>query len=71
MTDYGANYQFVQHVLSMDTTFKAPAVMYRAIATPWMWNAGYWLIIAGEGADLPALRAGRLAHVPRPRRRRR
>jgi len=48
VTDYGANYPFVQHVLSMDTTFKDPAVTYRAITAPWAWTAGYWLIIAGE-----------------------
>ncbi len=49
ITDYGANYPFVQHVLSMDTTFQGSAVMYRAITAPWLWTAGYWLIIAGEG----------------------
>ena len=48
VTDYGANYQFVQHVLGMDTTFKDPAVMYRAITAPWLWAAAYWRIIAGE-----------------------
>ncbi|MEQ9179939.1 MAG: DUF2165 domain-containing protein, partial [Nitratireductor sp.] len=50
ITDYGSNFAFVQHVLSMDTTFEGNAAMYRAITTPWMWNAAYWLIIFGEGA---------------------
>ena len=29
LTDYGTNYLFVQHVLSMDTTFPGNALMYR------------------------------------------
>ena len=31
LTDYGTNYLFVQHVLSMDTTFPGNALMYRSI----------------------------------------
>jgi len=49
VTDYQSNFQFVQHVLSMDTTFEGNAAMYRAITTPWIWHAGYWGIILGEG----------------------
>jgi predicted small integral membrane protein len=49
ITDYGSNFAFVQHVLSMDTTFPGNALMYRAITNPALWAAGYWLIIAGEG----------------------
>ena len=48
VTDYGGNAPFVRHVLSMDTTFRDPAVAYRAIEAPWAVTAGYWLIIAGE-----------------------
>lgn len=48
LTDYGANYAFVQHVLSMDTTFPDSAARYRALASPWMWHAAYALIIGGE-----------------------
>lgn len=48
ITDYGSNYAFVQHVLSMDTTFPGNALMYRSITNPSLWTAGYWLIIAGE-----------------------
>jgi predicted small integral membrane protein len=29
ITDYGRNYLFVQHVMSMDTTFPGNALMYR------------------------------------------
>jgi len=49
ITDYNSNFEFVRHVLSMDTTFEGNAAMYRAITTPWMWHAGYWCLIAGEG----------------------
>jgi predicted small integral membrane protein len=48
ITDYGSNFAFVQHVLSMDTTFPGNALMWRAIGAPIMWHAGYWLIIVGE-----------------------
>ena len=34
MTDYGTNYLFVQHVMSMDTTFPGNALMYRSITNP-------------------------------------
>ena len=49
LTDYGSNFAFVQHVLSMDTTFPGNAAMYRAVTNPLLWHLGYWLIIAGEG----------------------
>lgn len=49
ITDYGSNYAFVQHVLSMDTTFPGNALMYRSITSPFVWNLAYWLIILGEG----------------------
>lgn len=48
ITDYGSNFAFVQHVLSMDTTFPGNAIMYRAITNPTLWSIGYWLIIFGE-----------------------
>lgn len=48
VTDYGSNFAFVQHVLSMDTTFPGNALMYRSITSPALWAAGYWLIIFGE-----------------------
>ncbi len=49
ITDYGSNFAFVQHVLSMDTTFPGNALMYRSITTPALWHVGYWIIIFGEG----------------------
>jgi predicted small integral membrane protein len=50
ITDYGGNRPFVEHVLSMDTTFRDPAVAYRALSSPIVWSAGYALIICGEAA---------------------
>jgi|ERR1700674_1290060 predicted small integral membrane protein len=50
LTDYGTNYLFVQHVLSMDTTFPGNALMYRSITNPVLWHLAYALIIAAEGA---------------------
>ncbi len=49
ITDYGTNYLFVQHVLSMDTTFPGNALMYRAITNPVLWQLAYAMIIAAEG----------------------
>ena len=61
ITDYGSNFAFVQHVLSMDTTFPGNSAMYRAITTPTMWHAGYWLIIAGEGVTCVLLLIGAIS----------
>lgn len=61
ITDYGSNFAFVQHVLSMDTTFPGNAAMYRAITTPTLWHAGYWLIIFGEGLTCVLLLVGALS----------
>ncbi len=49
LTDYETNYAFVRHVLSMDTTTPGNALMYRSVTSPSLWQAGYALIIAGEG----------------------
>ena len=59
ITDYGTNYAFVQHVLSMDTTnFGAaagtdldPDVMWRAIKDATLWNVAYVGLIAWETAS--------------------
>ena len=49
IVDYGSNYMFVQHVLSMDTTFPDNAVRAsRAITDPKVHQIAYWLIIAAE-----------------------
>lgn len=49
LTDYGTNFEFVRHVLSMDTTHQGSALLYRRVTSPALWNAAYGLIIAGEG----------------------
>lgn len=47
--DYNSNFAFVQHVLSMDTTFLGNALMHRAINARELWHLAYWAIIFGEG----------------------
>jgi len=49
IVDYGTNYEFVKHVLSMDTTFPGNKLMGRAITDPRLWTLGYAVIIAAEG----------------------
>jgi predicted small integral membrane protein len=48
ITDYGSNFEFVKHVMSMDTIFPDNKLMYRAITSEVLWNLGYCGIIAGE-----------------------
>ncbi len=62
VTDYGSNFAFIQHVMSMDTTFPGNRLMYRAIASPALQHLAYGAIIAGEGLTgiVLALGAGRL-----------
>ena len=62
ITDYGSNFAFIQHVMSMDTTFPGNKLMYRAITSPVLHNIAYCAIIAGEGLTgiVLAVAAGRL-----------
>lgn len=48
ITDYGTNFAFVQHVLSMDTVFPDTTIRYRAVTSPALHHAAYLLIIAAE-----------------------
>jgi predicted small integral membrane protein len=49
IVDYGSNFMFVQHVLTMDTTFPDNAVRSsRAITDPRLHQIAYWFIIAAE-----------------------
>jgi predicted small integral membrane protein len=48
LADYGTNFGFVQHVLSMDTIFPSSTIKYRAITDPAFHHAAYALIIAVE-----------------------
>jgi predicted small integral membrane protein len=61
LTDYGSNFAFVRHVLSMDTTFPGNKLMYRAITAPVLQHVAYGLIILGEAAAGVALAYGALA----------
>ena len=48
ITDYGSNFAFIEHVMSMDTTFPGNHLMYRAITNPVLHHGAYIAIIAGE-----------------------
>jgi predicted small integral membrane protein len=50
LTDYGTNFLFVRHVLSMDTVFEFTTIKYRAITSPALHHLAYALIIATEVA---------------------
>jgi predicted small integral membrane protein len=48
LTDYNSNYQFVRHVLMMDSTFPGNHGMWRALNQPALHTAFYLSIIAWE-----------------------
>ncbi len=48
VTDYNSNYQFVHHVLQMDSTFPVNHLMWRALPQPGLQTVFYWSIIAWE-----------------------
>lgn len=48
ITDYGSNFAFVQHVLTMDTTFEGNQLMYRSIDAPAVHHIAYAVIIFCE-----------------------
>jgi predicted small integral membrane protein len=47
-TDYYTNYQFVEHVMKMDTIFPGNHIHYRNINSTFLFHAGYIFIIAME-----------------------
>jgi predicted small integral membrane protein len=55
VTDFSTNRAFVDHVLAMDTTFRSPNTMWRAIASPGVAIAVYVVIIAWEAITAAAL----------------
>ncbi len=63
VADYRTNHEFVRHTLSMDTIFPDSVLKNRAITSPILWDAGYWLIILTEALVglLLAFGAARLA----------
>ena len=52
LTDYNSNYQFVRHVLMMDSTFSGNQGMWRAINSPSAHSAFYDSIIAWEALTM-------------------
>lgn len=48
LTDYGSNFAFVSHVLTMDTIFPDATIGYRAITSELIHHIAYWLIIITE-----------------------
>ena len=48
VTDYRANFQFVQHVLEMDTTFPGNPLLWRSLRWEPLLHATYLGIIAVE-----------------------
>jgi predicted small integral membrane protein len=67
IVDYGSNYEFVSHVLSMDTTFEGNQLKHRAISNETIWRAAYVMIIAVEALTGLLLAFGALALVRRLR----
>ena len=61
VADYAINFESVQHVLSMHTTFPHNALMSRAITRPSLWHLGYALIIGGEAVTAALFLAAALA----------
>ena len=52
ITDYGSNYQFVRHVLMMDSTFPGNHLMWRAVNSPLIHTGFYLSIIAWESVTM-------------------
>ncbi|WP_263357511.1 DUF2165 family protein [Acidicapsa ligni] len=67
-TDFDSNYQFVRHVLSMDSTFPGNHGMWRALLNPAWHLAFYFSIIAWEIVTMILLWIGVVALVRAVRR---
>lgn len=52
VTDYNSNYQFIRHVLTMDSTFPDNHGMWRAINSPAIHIAFYMSIIGWESVTM-------------------
>ena len=60
ITDYDTNWQFVRHVLSMDTTFPDSKLHWRAITDVTIQQVAYWLIIGTQAVTAGMLWLGTL-----------
>ena len=72
LTDFNSNYQFVRHVLTMDSTFPGNHGMWRALPSPSFHLAFYISIIAWETATMilfwwGAIRLARAIRLPAAR----
>jgi predicted small integral membrane protein len=70
--DYRTNFEFVRHVMAMDTTFTGNQLMWRAITSEALHHGAYALIIAAELTTgvlytLGALRLVLILRAPAPR----
>jgi predicted small integral membrane protein len=61
VTDFGSNYAFVRHTLSMDTTFPGNQGMWRAITNPTLQLVLYLAIIAWEAINMTLCWCGAIA----------
>jgi predicted small integral membrane protein len=52
ITDSGSNYEFVRHVLTMDSTLPGNHLMWRAVNSPLVHTALYIGIVAGESVTM-------------------
>jgi predicted small integral membrane protein len=52
LTDYDSNYQFIRHVLMMDSTFPGNHGMWRAMNSPALHTVSYLSIIAWESVTM-------------------
>ena len=52
ITDYGSNYEFVRHVMMMDSTLPENHLMWRAISSPLVHTVFYTGIIAWESVTM-------------------
>src|SRR5262249_20951188 len=67
ITDYGTNFVFVQHVLSMDSVFPNSTITYRAVTSPALHHLAYTMIIAAEALTAVLCWAGAIALLRRLR----
>ncbi|MGA2251981.1 DUF2165 family protein [Terracidiphilus sp.] len=58
LTDFDSNYEFVHHVLAMDTTFAGNHGMWRALTLPAEQLVFYWSIIVWEILTMALLWVG-------------
>lgn len=48
---YDINFEYIQHIMSMDTTLKHPMLHWRAVHNPFIYHACFILIIFFEGGS--------------------